>query len=177
MVTIRNAALLVVLLATGAPEDAAAAQEGAPTAQERLRLLEEKVTELEGQLRALRSQLESVRASGGGQAVPGERGPAGPPGPPGEKGEKGDPGERGEPGPPGPAGAAAEPSPDSLIWSSCSWIDIGREASHAPQEAWCPAGSYITRIDLGGGSVRHGGSFPIFERVECCRVAVVGSPP
>ncbi len=108
----------------------------------------------------------------GEQGEPGPPGDKGEPGEPGPQGERGDPGERGETGPPGPRGAPAEPAIDPDSWSSCSWHEIGEEASHAPEISWCPSGTFLTRLDFGAGPVRRGGSFPIIERAECCRMGV-----
>ena len=52
----------------------------------------------------------------------------------------------------------------------CSWVDIGGNKSHYPEQGeWCPAGSFISRIDLDG--CESGGNCPIIGRVRCCEIA------
>ena len=35
-------------------------------------------------------------------------------------------------------------------WSSSTWVNVGGTKSHQPNQAWCPDGSYLTRLDLDG---------------------------
>ena len=146
---------------------AATPQEDEWSQPKRLRNLEQRMEALEGELAALRATLEGL------EATLAEGPPSGPEGPPGAPGA---PGEPGPPGPEGPPGAPAEPALDPQAWSECEWHEIGRVLSHDPSTQWCPPGSFITRIDLAGGPVRHGGSYPIIDLVECCRIGLGEGP-
>ncbi len=158
--------MLVVALAIFGLAGQADHLEAAPQEEEwsqpaRLRNLEARMQELEGELAALRAAYEELMVAAAMEPPPGE------PGPPGPEGPQGPPGEPGPPGPP------ATPALDTQAWADCGWYPVGREESHAPTQPWCPPGTFFTRVDLAGGPVRHGGSFPIFDTVECCRIGVV----
>lgn len=168
----RNPWMLVVALAALGVVGPVDQSEGTPQEEEwsqpaRLRNLEARVEELEGELATLRAAYEELMTAAAQEPPPPVPGPPGPPGP------QGPPGEPGEPGPQGPP---ATPALDTQAWSGCEWYPVGQEESHAPTRPWCPPGSFLTRVDLAGGPMRHGASFPIFDTVECCHIGLVENP-
>ena len=55
-------------------------------------------------------------------------------------------------------------------WGSCSWHKVGYDKSHFQVGGWCPAGSYITQIDLDGDPSHGPGNSPVVGQVRCCRL-------
>lgn len=52
---------------------------------------------------------------------------------------------------------------------ACSWKDVGYDKSHSGQGEWCPAGSFIGKIDLDGCN-RGEDNCPVIGRVQCCEI-------
>lgn len=52
-------------------------------------------------------------------------------------------------------------------FSSCSWLPVYR--SHQQGSAWCSQGSFITALDLDGGSAPY--DYPIVGSAKCCKVS------
>jgi hypothetical protein len=57
-------------------------------------------------------------------------------------------------------------------WGACNWVKVPEKGikSHQPRPAWCPNGSFITQIDLDGGSNLHGHDAPVVGQVRCCKM-------
>lgn len=57
-------------------------------------------------------------------------------------------------------------------WGQCSWYDIGSyktygsKGSVGSDGAWCPPGTYLTQLDLDGGTPSS--LYPIVGKVKCC---------
>jgi len=59
---------------------------------------------------------------------------------------------------------------NASTWGSCSWHPVGFQKSHFDQGDWCPAGSFVTDLDL-DPEVPHGpGNSPIVGEVRCCEL-------
>ena len=60
---------------------------------------------------------------------------------------------------------------------ACSWKDIGYDKSHFHDTGkWCPAGSFISQIDLNGCN-QGAGNCPIIGRVLCCEIVPTAPSP
>ena len=63
---------------------------------------------------------------------------------------------------------------------ACSWEEVGYDKSHYQDEnEWCPAGSFIRKIDLDGCGSETGRSerdCPIIGRVQCCEIVPTAQP-
>lgn len=55
----------------------------------------------------------------------------------------------------------------AATWSSCGWIPVGIQ-SHQQGSPWCGPGSFITQLDLDGGTNYGGHDAPIVGQVNCC---------
>lgn len=62
---------------------------------------------------------------------------------------------------------AAEGGP-APSWKSCTWVEVGASASHAPTKPWCGNQQFITQIDLDASADVSGHDSPIIGRVRCC---------
>jgi hypothetical protein len=62
---------------------------------------------------------------------------------------------------------------DPPEWASCSWTDVGYDRSHFNQGDWCPAGSFLTQLDLDSDHSHSTRDSPVVGRARCCRLAAV----
>ena len=70
----------------------------------------------------------------------------------------------------GRARCCAPEVPAPALQGSCSWQTVGAAASHQAGAPWCPAGSFLTQLDLdAGGPGVLAGESPIVARARCCR--------
>jgi hypothetical protein len=53
-------------------------------------------------------------------------------------------------------------------WKSCTWVEVGGSASHAPTGPWCGNQQFITQIDLDASAAASDHDSPIIGRVRCC---------
>jgi len=59
---------------------------------------------------------------------------------------------------------------DEPDWCDCSWQYVGGFASHQDLHDWCPAGSFITQLDLDQFAQGAASDSPIVGKVRCCRI-------
>lgn len=59
---------------------------------------------------------------------------------------------------------------NASAWGSCSWHPVGFQKSHFDQGDWCPAGSFVTDLDLDPEVLNGPGNSPIVGEVRCCEL-------
>jgi hypothetical protein len=52
-------------------------------------------------------------------------------------------------------------------YTNCQWVSVGYDKSHENLGAWCPAGYFVTQLDLAGGE-RSPENWPVIEQAQCC---------
>lgn len=65
------------------------------------------------------------------------------------------------------SGLELKVEPIGTVWSSCKWVDVGYDKSHgADENAWCPTGAYLAKVDLeaNNDSIHS----PFVGRAFCC---------
>lgn len=91
------------------------------------------------------------------------------PGGPGSPGDPGSP-DTSQPSPTTPD--AVDPLPSH---GTCQWVSLPLAASHQRGPDWCPAGSYLTQIDLDGVREVSAHDAPLVGQARCCSIAA--APP
>lgn len=59
--------------------------------------------------------------------------------------------------------------PGAESWDTCDWVAVGAQASHAKGAAWCPAGSFLTQVDLDSGKQYAATDSPYIGQARCCQ--------
>lgn len=62
-------------------------------------------------------------------------------------------------------------------WSSCQWVKIadGGRASHSDRPEWCPAGTFLTQLDLDTDRRLGAHDSPLVGQAKCCAPAGVSN--
>lgn len=58
----------------------------------------------------------------------------------------------------------------SKSWGECLWVEVGATISHQSWSNWCPAGTYITALDLDSEKKLDAHDSPIVGRAMCCSI-------
>jgi hypothetical protein len=71
----------------------------------------------------------------------------------------------------GAGGTPPGGAPQYQGWSSCSWQAVGGQKSHNDLGDWCPAGSFLTQLDLDRYPGADAQDNPVVGRAKCCKLS------